>query len=615
MKKIFKLLAIIVGLSACDENNVDNWTPDSLSIEVSNTEVIPREVGDGNWGVYVKPEFQGVFDIQINTDSPWQAIVEYITDEEEDWLELSEKEGNGPTALKLTVDANKSVVYRKAFLTVRTLASVPVDKKLTVIQTDSDPIIEFEPEDGSITYDIDSKTLSVDYVGNTYKIAFWSNIENYVLNVVPKDEAHQEKKVDWIKDFRVEDGVILFNTVNNLTGEARSANIVFEASDESFRDEYTLTQGKSLYKNVLKRVDDITDEKEYNQKEYSIARHIVKLQFESDEELSANITDAVSDEIVQWARAEVNGSEVTVNIDVNQNDEPRKATLSVRAKNPTFESQPAVTWSFTQKPDNLSADWKYLYENKMVFGPATKPVSDNPIVIATIETTDDEVNVSSTVNWVSATLEENRVLLQMEENSTGIKRNATLRLQNKNGKKTQIIEVEQRAVEKINEKENWNIEGGEYTDEYKNDKITSIIDNNTDTKWQWNWGSGEKKSQFPNKPYEFIVDFGSPQLFNSVKVWQVQALGTTNGYVKDIQFKISPDKRTWTDCGTYNLGANKNIIQSEIKTGDGSHFIQLPDIYMAQYVRIMILSNFWGLDGDVNNSKNAYLAEFNAYLK
>ncbi len=616
---ILSVLAIFVGLSGCDDDDAKEWTPDSLTVSVSNSEAEPMKVGDGNWGVRVRPEFQGVFNVQIDTRSAWQASVEYITDEEEDWLALSGNEGNGTGTLELTVNANRSIVERKAFLSVRTLGDVPVERKLTVIQTDSDPIIEFTPEEGIGTYDSGSKTLSVGYVGNTYNIGFWSNVEKYELKIVP--EGGKSGEVEWVSGFQVKDGAISFATGDNLSGDVRSACIVFESEEEAFCDTCTLTQGKSLYRNVLLSVDGVSEEAEYAGKEYSIAGHEVKLLFDSDQALTARIVDPATNSEAGWAEAEVNGTEVTVSFGANAGGESRQARLEVKAGGTSYEAQPPVTWSFSQLQEKLdvTAEQRYMRGDKMVLGPGAKSAS-NPSRVASCETTDDEVTVTSTEEWVRARVDGGEVLLEMDENSTGSPREASLTLKNANGVKSSVIGVEQRAEESADSPRNWSIEAGnDHTDEYvsgsKRDLIKNIIDGDPMTRWQWKWNSGGK-SDFPNTPYEFVIDFGSPRLFNSIKVWQVQQSDGDNGYVKDIQFKAGNDDTAWpVDLGTYSLGTGNAQIQQEIKTGDGSHFIPLPGIYEARYVRIVILSNFKGIESKVNNSKNAYLAEFDAFLE
>lgn len=615
MKNIFKLLAIAVCLTACDNNDEQDWTPDTLSMTVTNAEIQPTQVGDGNWGAYMAPEFEGVLNVNIQTDKAWQASVSYITDDEEEWITLSEPEGNGSATLQVNVAANKTVKYRKAYLTIRTMGNVPVDKKLTVIQTDSDPILEFEPEEGMGDYDATAKILTVDYLENAYTINFWSNIRNYSMKVV--SDVESQKVVDWVKNFSVKDGVVSFNTTHNLTGDVREAVILFKSGD-GFTETYTLKQGKSLYRNILQSVDGVTNENEYADKEYSINAREVTLSFDTNVALAAELVDATSGAQVNWGTVTVDNSTVKVSMELNSTAAARQAVLSVKAADNSMSTQPAVTWSFTQREEYLSTTWAFVYDGKMIFGPNAR-TEENSTVIATYESTDDKVTVtkSEDMSWGTITMKNGKVYLNIDEYSDATSsRTATLSVKNADGKQENTITIEQRCDEAISDKNGWTIEpGNDYTLGYgTTQKEDKIIDDIVNTHWQWNWASSYASvSQFPSIPYEFVVDFGSEQLINAVKVWQTP--NAVNGFVKDIQFKVSNDKSTWTNCGQFNIASSNAEVTAEIATGDKSHLILFKDVYSARYVRIMLLSNLYGIESAVNNSKNAYLAEFNAYLR
>ena len=75
--------------------------------------------------------------------------------------------------------------------------------------------------------------------------------------------------------------------------------------------------------------------------------------------------------------------------------------------------------------------------------------------------------------------------------------------------------------------------------------------------------------------------------------------------MRDVQFKVSNDKASWTDLGVYRMS---NSSDDAIAHGSDPYSYLLPAVQKARYVRLMILSNVD--DRKINNRKNAYTGEF-----
>ena len=606
MRKIYFLFVMLAFLQSCKNDSDENLSPDVLKFTVDGqiAEADGRifDAGDGNWGANFKPEFAGKLDVSIQTDKDWQVIVKYITSGEEEWLIPSAVQGVGNAILNVDLKSNKSIRFRKASITIRTMGNIPVYKTLTVIQSDSEPIIEFEPEGEDATYDSESKTLRVGYNSSSQMIGVWSNIEEYALSVT---SAGQDGSVDWIKEFKVDDGTISFTTLNNFTGDVRRAHIIMEA--DGFEDSYILEQAASLYKNVLLSVNGETSEGVLSHIDYGMKARDIVLVFDSNKELSAELIDKTTLAPVAWATVKFIDNKVTIKLPLNDGSDNRSAILRVKASDTGLAEQKPLEWSFSQSQETLQVNWKGMLDNKLVFGPNAR---QQAIEVATYVSADEEVaaTVSAGASWLNAVVEGGKIKLTMTQNNDGEKREAVLQVQNVNGKMKQSIVVQQYPSDALTPKTNWRIESGnDKTTEYGSDKFSNIIDGNSQTQWQWDWGHGET-SDFPNTPYEFIIDFGSEQIFNMISLWQTQK--ATNGYVKDVQFKVSSDKATWIDAGKYRMSASTDEAKAY---GNNPYNYNLPATFKARYVRLIILSNVG--DSGVNYFKNAYLGEFSAFLK
>ncbi len=600
------LLAVLVSwLQACDTDPELNWTPDSLAITVSgqfeNGNGKAFDAGDGNWGVNISPEFGGDLKIEVNADKNWIVDIEYYTLEETDWIIPSTVESAG-SDLTLSIEANKSVLFRKASVTIRTQGDIPVGKKITIVQTDSDPIIEFNPQENSdSSFDPESKTLTVGYKASEQIIGFWSNIEDYVLQVRPE---HEGDDISWVKGFRVseEEATLSFSTLNNFTGSSRRAMITLEA--EGFETTtYYLEQQASLYKNILVSIDGVSFNDELEGITYGMKERSIQLVFDSNVELSAQLLDRATSGEASWGSIETANNTFTLKLPANTSGESlHEGLLRVKASDTNFDDQPAVEWTFTQLYEMLEVNWtaSNLYEDGLIIG----GTEYNHKSLGTYNSADDEVKaeIISGETWLNVQLEEGSIQLNAEEYTGNTPRTATLRIFNPNGSLSEEIELKQyKAIDKSG----WSIEAGnDKTGSTANEPISNIIDGNINTHWQWQWNvDGGKSSDFPNTPYEFIIDFGEAQLFNTISLWQTQT--AENGYVKDVQFKVSNDKSTWVDLGVYRMS---NSSDDAIAHGSDPYTYLFPTVQYTRYVRLIILSNVG--DSKVNTGKNAYMGEF-----
>lgn len=604
MKKIYYILVALLCLQACNNDSDENFTPDTIALNVTGQ--IPEEdgkifnAGDGNWGVNIKPEYAGKIDIAVQTDKPWKAELEYITVQDEEWIALSEAEGNGNTTVSLNVEANKSVRFRKACIRIRTAGEIPAYKTLTIIQTDSEPIIEFVPE-GDVNYDPETKILSVGYNNSILEISIWSNIEDYTLKVEPIEEGAD---ISWVQDFKLEQGKLTFTTDNNFTGAARKANIIF-ASDE-FQDVYTLEQIASLYRNILVSVDGETSGEIISHGNYGMKARTIELTFDADKPLAAEVIDLKTSAAATWATASVDDKIVKIVIPLNDGEETREAVVKVKAADAEFAAQKPVEWMFAQSHETLNVNWIGTLDDKLVFGPNERTTG---VDIASFTSADEIVEVTATATWLTPTVEDGKIKLAMSSNAGGQNpRTAQVTVKNANGVLSKTVSVQQYAVETLTPKSNWTIEAANSkTTAYRNDPFTNIIDGNINTHWQWDWPNGSN-SDFPNTPYEFDIDFSSEQILNTIALWQTQT--AVNGYVKDVQFKVSNDKQNWTDLGVYRMSESTEAAKAH---GANPYIYSLNGAYKARYVRLIILSNVGG--SSVNSAKNAYMGEFDAYLK
>lgn len=323
--------------------------------------------------------------------------------------------------------------------------------------------------------------------------------------------------------------------------------------------------------------------------------------------------DKMTNEEEDWLTAsatEGNGkSSVVISVLANISSEVRKASIII-----TTEGEIPVRRKITVIQKNLGVlniVWKsnfLLTDDEMIVGPNTR----QGIVIGTFDSKGDEVTVASTETWAKVKVEAGNILLNLDAYNDAdhpVSHSATITLTNLNGGISKSIELTQFASENLSPKSTWSIEAGNDKTTYNNDNesFAKIIDGDINSHWQWKWGQANL-SDFPNTPYEFVIDLGSSQLFNAISLWQTQK--SQNGYVKDVRFKVSNDKTEWIDLGKYQMSASSDAA---IANGANPYTFTLPGVYKMQYIRLMILSNVG--DSKVNNPKNAYLGEFSAYLK
>lgn len=340
----------------------------------------------------------------------------------------------------------------------------------------------------------------------------------------------------------------------------------------------------------------------------------LKLDINTDQPWTISI-DNITVEDEEWITASAqqgNGkSSVDIKVDANIIPEYRKASIVIatQGKIPVYKKITIIQ----KNMGVLNVTWnkKLLFEeDEMVFGPNQR----QGIVIGTYESEGDEVesSLSSGITWANVKAENGQILLDLnsyadvdhvESHFT------TVTLTNLNGGITRSIKVTQYASEDLTAKSTWSIEAGNDKTTYNNDNesFQKIIDGDINTHWQWNWRSAAL-SDFPNTPYEFIIDLGSSQLFNTFFVYQTQK--ADNGYVKDVRFKVSDDKSEWIDLGIFRMSDSSDAA---IANGANPYTYALPGVYKMRYIRLMILSNVG--DSKVNTPKNAYLGEFSAYLK
>lgn len=337
-----------------------------------------------------------------------------------------------------------------------------------------------------------------------------------------------------------------------------------------------------------------------------------KLDIQADKSWKVSV-DKITGGEEDWlttSATEGNGkSSVDISVLANMSSEVRKASIII-----TTGGEIPVYRKITVVQKNLgvlNVTWRsnfLLTDDEMVVGPANRQGT----VIGTYDSEGDEVAVASTKTWAKVSAEAGKILLNLDaynDADNAVSHSATITLTNLNGGVSRSIELTQFASEELSPKSTWSIEAGNDKTTYNNDNesFAKIIDGDINSHWQWKWGQANL-SDFPNTPYEFVINLGSPQLFNTISLWQTQK--AQNGYVKDVQFKVSNDKAEWIDLGKYQMSASSDAA---IANGAKPYTFTLPGVCKMQYIRLMILSNVG--DSKVNTPKNAYLGEFSAYLK
>lgn len=338
----------------------------------------------------------------------------------------------------------------------------------------------------------------------------------------------------------------------------------------------------------------------------------LKLDIQAEQSWKISI-DKITNEEEDWLTASIvegNGkASITISITANTMPEYRKASVVI-----TTGGQIPVCKKITVVQKNLgilNVTWEnsfLLTDDEMVVGPNLR----EGVVIGTYNSEGDEVAVASTKAWANVTVQDGNILLNLDaynDADNAESHSATITLTNLNGGISRSIELTQYASEDLSPKSGWAIEAGNDKTTYNNDNesFAKIIDGDINSHWQWKWGQANL-SDFPNTPYEFIIDLGSSQLFNTFSVWQTQK--SQNGYVKDVRFKVSNDKEEWIDLGKYQMSKSSD---EAIAHGAKPYTFTLPGVYEMRYIRLMVLSNVG--DSKVNTPKNAYLGEFSAYLK
>lgn len=620
MKKIF-LISIVSLLFAvaCSDDDKDAGVTDILSWSVEGTGVTPKKSYDDNWVAIVSPGFGGTFTIKITTSAKWEIELDYLTGEV-GWLAVSDYFGTGSKSITVAVDENKKMEFRKANITVK--AEGTSKRSFAISQTDSEPVVEFIPESGGVSYDSGNRELLLSsYNGEEVRFSFaGQNINDFDLTIIPPDERDMpgsrgfvKERIDWITDFSFDGEIVTFTTLPNFSGEPRQALIRLEA--DNFEDFYALTQSASLYRNILISVDDNSSPEVLSDYVSGIAGRDIEIKFESDVELAALLSDvSESGGSTNWIKVKrVADGIVTLELANNTEGEARSATLVVKAADSKYGEQNPLTWGITQTEEILIVELASmaLDENTLVFSPTSGYDENNKISVASFTTSESELTLNvtdMTGDWVSFSVEGNKIYMSLDEYSGGSQeRTAKLNVRNSNGFINRVITVKQAHTVDIAPKSSWSIGfGNDHTTEQPNNRMGNMIDNNTSTVWEWYWNEPEPKTA--EFPYEFIIDFGSEEIFNSFDVWQDWR--GCNSPVKDVIFAASNDRVDWIHMGQYVVSTS---VAECVAHGDNPYSFTADRTVQARYLRFSILNNTGG--PGVNYYMNAKVAEISVFLK
>lgn len=605
MRKILfiSLISLFFASGCSDDDTV--YTLDALSIKITGDKE-PSSVGDGNWSVTLEPEYAGVFKTEINTSAAWECSITYYESGDKEWVTPSINSGTGTGKIDLTIDNNIYVAYRKALVRFRTLGDIPNDKLFTIIQAESDPLIIIDADDAdNVDYDENGQTITLDYNPVLTDVGLWANMTNYVLNVIPEEGSSDD--VSWVS-CSVNGDALNINAERNYTGQERRARLEFEAGD--FKDYYYIVQKQSLYVNEFLSVDGNIEPAILKAGNYGFNQRAIILKFSSNEQLQAEIIDDETGIAAGWVEALVsgNGANITVTLTLAENagDANKSGTLKVGASNSNYDAQKPIEWKLTQQGQLLVIEWvNLLIDDKLIYGTSGR----TNVRFASFSTSDDEgldLTVTQSEPWLGLSVDGRSIVADIAAYGGAGQRTATVVISNKNGTKNQSVTVVQ-DQNKVNAKTNWSIEfANNNTTQYSGRERQNMIDGTTNTWWEWNWsGDGAAQSQFP---YEFIIDFGSEQVFNSFDLWQ--ELSNLNSPVKDLVFAAGNDRENWIHMGQFVASTSVDECRAH---GNNPYSFFSEKTVKARYLKFSILNNTGG--AGVNNPKNAKVAELSVYLR
>ncbi|MGL4293524.1 MAG: discoidin domain-containing protein, partial [Bacteroidales bacterium] len=576
-------------LYACSSDSV-NCGADQLEIFLSDglDEDTGKvfQTGDGNWGVNIKPGFGGELKLNIKSDQNWSISTRYLANEESEWILPDQTDSKGDMAVLLDVIPNKSVLYRKAIVTVITKGPIPVSKTITFIQSDADPLIEFNPVSEDAFYDIDTRTLTVNYTASDQQINFWSNIEDYQMRIKAANEGDD---ISWIKGFNVnkDQGTVTFTLSDNFTGNERLAVIRMDADGFEGVD-YYLIQKKSLYKNMLTHIDDESYSTLLDGKKYGFKKRTIVLKFDSEHPLKSEVIDKSTQQSAsEWISVRTEGPYIYLDVSSNNKEESREILVKVKTSESGYEEQPAVEWSFTQLHEMLEMSLNQkIEEGNLFFGPVAK---NKEVIIGNYKTSDDDPIIETSSDWLSLRLENGIIYLtSMVECKDAAGRIADVTLKNTNGIKEEYFRICQQGTKEINEKSFWKVEIANSHTGAASGKGPELM---IDGKWRMN--SSDKDSFWESSggspDYEFIFDLSESQIFNSLGIMPRQQW--PKPAPKQISISISNDKSTWT-----NLGKFPGFILAEVdETQSYKKQIKWCDFttIKARYVKLSLGETYW----------------------
>lgn len=605
MKKIIFLLLGCGFMLSCNEKTPDA-KPDTISIQLSGTGITAKDAGDGNWLVVIPEDFDGDIALSVTSSQTWGVDVSYLNGAV-DWVTPGTIGGNSTL---LSVTPNIAVEKRRAIVKVVTRGEVPSYKTISLVQSDSEPFVEFEPED-DVEYDPDERLLGLGYNGAIHEIGIFTNITNLSMELVRINEGDD---ISWITGFSYNDnGTVGFTAKNNFTGTDRSVGIHVESG--TYSQDFTMTQEASLYRNVLLSVDgESSPAAILSGCEYGISVRNIVLAFDADQPLKAEVIDPATSAAATWARASVSGGNVTVSADRNSGAQ-RRAEVRVKASSSSFEEQNPVVWTLTQKEEAINVEWKGGYvtltdggiSEKLIFGQTARTVT-----IADVTTTDDDWTFEQPAGgWATLSKDGSKLQLTLTGNAGGDDpRTTTVKVKNVNGAAEKSIRLEQYSSASAISKSGWTVSrGNSNTTAYPGNEYVNLIDGNADTYWEWSWsGTDADLSMFPSVPYQFVIDMRGTRNVNCFEVHQCHS--KHNSCIKQVSYEISADGNRWTHLGIFNMSSSSADCETY---GEIPYIHELENVAVGRYVRFSILSNVGG--SVVNNSKNATCAEISMFFK
>lgn len=613
MNRIF-IIAIFALLFAlgCTKEEVD--TLGSLSLTVKGENV--SDAGDGHYRSQVDYSYAGSYKVAIETASNWEASIKYLSSNDLEWVTLSKLTGSGSDEIAVDVDKNIYITYRKAIITVKTLDNIPIEKKFTIQQHDSEPMIDIITDDcESANFDPETKTLKLDYNGFTAELPVWANMESYRVTVEADPESGDD--ANWVI-VNVRNEVMQLIVDNNFTKASRKARLkleVYGANTQTFY--YSIEQSESLYKNVLVDVDGQSSAAILKSGSYDFAPQSITLNLDSDQSLAAELIDIQTDAAATWASANVAGTIVTVALTENDGSGEKSALLRVKATDAAFSAQKPLEWKVTQKAENLEIEWlANPIDETLIFGPTGRSAE---VVLANCKapsSSNISIEITPVDNWLEVTYKNGAITMTRLDAATS-DREVEMTIKTQSGRFSKKIKIAQKATSNIIEKKKWSIAfGNTNTTELLPDySKNNIIDGNNATHWEWWWNQpAPSTSAFP---YQFVIDLSSEQVFNAFDYQQT--INWCNGPVKEIQFEASSNELDWIDMGKFTMATSPR----ECVAKGGLYHIISNKTVKARYVRMSLLSNTGptapgdeGPGGEgVNVERNAKCSELSIFLK